>query len=126
MENCYENKCGCGATYYGEKRQPICPGCYETKLRAAESKLTHLHFNLQDEKEIVSDEDLDKAYGNANFGSTEKRDVIRYGVLKCVSGYYQGHTSTCIVTNLGLVDKEYKITPKGRTYLWAAFGKKCV
>jgi len=81
---------------------------------------------LSDELEIVSDADLDKAWGNANFGGTERRDVIRYGVLKCVSGYYQGHTSTCIVTNLGLVDKEYNITPKGRAYLWAAFGKICV
>ena len=72
-------------------------------------------------REIVTDDEVDKAYGNANFGSMEKRDVVKLGVLKCASGYYQGHTSQSIITELGLVDSEYKLTAKGRTYLWEAF-----
>jgi len=43
MENCYENKCGCGNTYYGEKRQPMCPPCYDKRLRAAEAELELVH-----------------------------------------------------------------------------------
>jgi hypothetical protein len=73
------------------------------------------------QQEIVPQDDIDAVWGNANFGGYSRRNVIDLGVLKCASGYYQGHTSTQIITELGLVDKEYKLTPKGRAYLWAAF-----
>lgn len=73
------------------------------------------------EVEIVTDADLDKAYGQANFAGMSKRDVIRQGVLKCASGFYQGQTSKTICQDLGLIDQEYRVTPKGREYLWAAF-----
>lgn len=72
-------------------------------------------------QEIISDEQVDKVHGNANFGSTGKREVVDQGLLKCASGYYQGYTSTKILTEHGLIDKEYKLTAKGRTYLWEAF-----
>ena len=77
---------------------------------------------LNEEVEIISDEEIERVHGNSSFGSTSKRDVVRFGVLKCASGYYQGSTSTQIIKEHGLVDKEYNVTPKGRTYLWAAFG----
>jgi len=70
---------------------------------------------------LVSDKEIDKVWGNANFGSQGRRETVNLGVLKCASGYYQGHTSRCIITELGLIDKEYKITKRGREYLWAAF-----
>ena len=70
---------------------------------------------------IIRDEELIEAFGNANFGSISKRDVVKFGLLKCVCGYYQGHTSTQIITELGLINKEYEITAKGRQYLWLAF-----
>ena len=70
---------------------------------------------------IVSDEELDKAWGNSNFGSMTKRDVVKFAVLKCASGYYQGYTSKIIANELGLINDKYEITPKGRQYLWAAF-----
>lgn len=73
--------------------------------------------------EIVTDEQLDTAYGNAHFGTMTKRDVIRFGVLKCASGYRQGHTSKTICEDLGLITKNYNLTSKGRIYLWAAFSK---
>lgn len=72
-------------------------------------------------EEIISDEEIEHVHGNANFGSMSKRQVVDQGVLKCASGYYQGYTSTRIITEHGLVDKEYNLTPKGKTYLWAAF-----
>jgi hypothetical protein len=75
-----------------------------------------------DVKEIISDEEIDRVHGNANFGEAmTKREVVNQGVLKCASGYYQGHTSTQIITQHGLVDQHYNLTAKGRTYLWAAF-----
>lgn len=71
--------------------------------------------------EIISDEEIERVHGNANFGSMGKREVVNQGVLKCASGYYQGHTSTQIITEHGLIDDKYGLTPKGRMYLWAAF-----
>ena len=74
------------------------------------------------EFELVTDAELDKAYGNARFGTMEKRDVIRLGVLKCASGYQQGRTSKTICMELGLIGlPSYTLTDKGRKYLWSAF-----
>lgn len=81
---------------------------------------------MTEEQEIISDEKIDEIHGNANFGSTSKRDVVRFGVLKCASGYYQGSTSTQIITEHGLVSSKYKLTKKGQKYLWAAFGRLSV
>ena len=78
------------------------------------------------ERDIISDEELDRVHGNANFG-IGKRDVIRYGLLKCASGYYQGHTSKTICEEHGLISrKTYRLTVKGKQYLWAAFGKDSI
>lgn len=72
-------------------------------------------------KEIISDEEIEKVHANANFGSMGKREVVNQGVLKCASGYYQGHTSTQIIREHGLVNDRYELTAKGRAYLWSAF-----
>ncbi len=78
---------------------------------------------IKDERKIISDDEIESVHANANFGSTSKRDVVRFAVLKCASGYHQGYTSNQIATEHGLIDFEYKLTEKGRMYLWAAFGK---
>jgi len=74
------------------------------------------------QKEIITDEEIERVHANANFGGMDKRDVVNLGVLKCASGYYQGHTSTQIIKEHGLINDKYELTAKGRTYLWAAFG----
>ena len=74
------------------------------------------------EHEIISNEEIDRVHGNARFGDgISNRDVVRLGVLKCASGYYQGHTSRIICYEHGLIDADYKLTTKGREYLWVAF-----
>ena len=75
------------------------------------------------ELDIITDEEITKVHANANFGGRLKRDVVRLGILKCASGYYQGSTSTAILREHKLIDAEYNITAKGRSYLWAAFSK---
>ncbi len=72
-------------------------------------------------EDIISDDEIERVHANANFGSMTKRDVVNQGVLKCASGYYQGSTSTQIITEHGLVDAKYRLTKKGKRYLWAAF-----
>jgi hypothetical protein len=72
--------------------------------------------------EIVSDEELDKAWGNANFGNPDKRTLLKYGLLKCMANYHQGRTMTEILKDLKLANEEGEVTPKGNRYLWYAFG----
>ena len=73
-------------------------------------------------QDIITDEEIEKVHANTNFGSMQKRDVVNLGVLKCASHYYQGHTSEQICKEHGLINDKYKLTPKGGTYLWEAFG----
>lgn len=71
---------------------------------------------------LVSDEDMAKAFKHTNFGDQAPRDVLRLSVLKCATGYHQGHTSQSIARELGLLDPEvYALSPRGRLYLWEAF-----
>lgn len=73
-------------------------------------------------EEIVSDEEIARVWGNANFGSVPKRDIIKGVVLKCASGYYTGFTAKQIVFELGLVNPaKWTLTKKGKQYLFAAF-----
>lgn len=79
------------------------------------------------EQEIISDEEIEQVHGNANFGpSLTKRDVVRFGVLKCASGYYQGNTSKLICVEHDLINTKkgkYELTSKGKEYLWEAFNR---
>lgn len=78
-------------------------------------------------EEIISNEEIEKVHAYANFGSgITKREVVNQGVLKCASGYYQGHTSKQICVEHGLIkgmyrEEHYTLTEKGKAYLWAAF-----
>lgn len=81
-------------------------------------------------EEIISDAEIDRVHANANFGSMPKREVVNQGVLKCASGYKQGSTSNQILVEHGLIQRrskvtrDYRLTKKGRWYLWAAFSKE--
>lgn len=73
-------------------------------------------------EEIISNEEINGVWGNANFGSIAKREVIRNTLLKCASSYYSGHTATCIVRELGLVKStNWELTKKGKQYLFEAY-----
>lgn len=75
-------------------------------------------------EEIISDERLNDAWGNSNFGDCTKRDVLADTLLKCASGYYTGHTAKCIAEELGLVTKKWTLTKNGKLYLYYAFCEK--
>lgn len=80
------------------------------------------------EQEIISDTEIERVHANANFGSYPKRDVVKFGVLKAASGFYDGSTAKAICTEHGLFVKDSfhstpTLTTKGGQYLWAAFGK---
>lgn len=76
-------------------------------------------------EEIISDEQIDHAWGNADFGpawNNNKRGLINETVLDCASGYSTGSTAKYIVRTLGLVTPaQWRLTRLGRRYLNAAF-----
>ena len=75
-------------------------------------------------EDIVSNEEIEKVWGRSDFGSMRRREVIKYGLLECVAGYKQGKTAQQIITELGLITEKYRITKKGRQYLWEAFSNE--
>lgn len=81
-------------------------------------------MNVGNTRDIISDEEIERVHGNADFGGMEKRAVVNQGVLKCACGYYQGHTSEQIIREHGLINERYELTPKGKVYLWAAFSSE--
>lgn len=74
-------------------------------------------------EDIVSDDDLARAFRHTNFGGRDPREVVRTGVLKCLAGWHQGHTSKTIGQELGLISAAYRVTAKGKHYLWHACNK---
>lgn len=73
---------------------------------------------------MVTAEEIDAVWGNSNFGSMTRENVVRFGLLKCACGYYQGHTSKSILIELGLItEKTYQLTRRGKYCLWEYFGK---
>jgi hypothetical protein len=75
---------------------------------------------------IVSDEEIDNAWGNANFGDrTNKRHIIADTLLKYVCGYSSGHTIGEICKELGLISSMFAdspiITKKGVSYLFGFY-----
>lgn len=88
----------------------------KVSIQIAESESEH----IEQPSDIVTDEEIDKAWENANFGDISKRKVILESLEKCVQGYRTGRTAECIVTELALV-AEWHLTEKGLRYLKAAF-----
>lgn len=73
-------------------------------------------------EQILSDEKIIEAWGNASFGeSVTKRDVVANALLKFACGYVTGHTIECICKELGLLTKNYNLSTKGKAYLFAHF-----
>jgi hypothetical protein len=77
------------------------------------------------ERELISDADLTRVHGFANFGAMTPRDVIRDGVVKYAMGYTGGHTQLSILIEHALIHKpkpgsyQSTLTKKGRAYLRA-------
>lgn len=81
------------------------------------------HAELKRVAEVVSDEEIARVHGRANFGPTmTPRDVVNEGVLKYAIGYHSGHTQLCILLEHGLITKprpgryDASLTKKGKRY----------
>ena len=70
---------------------------------------------MRKQETMVTAEEINAVWGHSDFGAMSKEDVVKYGLLKCAGGYYQGHTSRSILKNLDLItEKTYKLTRRGR------------
>ena len=72
--------------------------------------------------EIISDEEIIRVHGHANFGDMSPREVVNDGVRKYAIGYTGGHTQLCILMEHGLITKpkpgkySANLTQKGKRY----------
>lgn len=76
--------------------------------------------------EIITDAQIDEAWGNADFGTSARRDVINGGIMKVVGGYSNGFTLRQILNELGLVTLEKytgkaELTSLGRLFVFALY-----
>lgn len=78
--------------------------------------------------EIVSDAEIARVHGHANFGATmSPRDVVNEGVRKTAVGYHCGHTQFSILREHGLITKpkpgsyDADLTKKGKRYARALY-----
>lgn len=74
--------------------------------------------------EMVTLKEVESVWGNANFGprlNADKLQVVKFGILKCAGGYYQGFTSKSICQALGLIGKNYTLTKRGKFCLYEFF-----
>lgn len=79
---------------------------------------------MNKDETIITQNEVDAVWGNANFGGMDRMDVVKYGLLTCAGGFYQGYTSTCILKELGLISLTKKgnvLALKGKRNLYNFF-----
>lgn len=74
-----------------------------------------------DTTEVVSEQELQAAFRNTNFGTPHHRHLLHVAVLKKACGYYCGHTITTIMRELGLIGVSGVPTKKGRRMMQIAY-----
>lgn len=79
----------------------------------------------------ISDEQINAVWGNANFGNSDRREVILTALLQVAGRFCTGHTAMCICQELGLMGHSRKrggarLTKKGSRvmYYWNEADKK--
>lgn len=75
-------------------------------------------------KTNVTDEDIEIAFRNTDFGGANHRSLLEQGVLKKTVGYHSGWTLTQIMIKIGLTTEKGNITKKGRDFMFEAFYKE--
>ena len=72
--------------------------------------------------QIISDAEITRVHGHANFGAMTPREVVNDGVRKYMVGYQGGQTQLCILLEHGLITKprpgryDANLTKKGKAY----------
>jgi len=81
-------------------------------------------------EEIISDADIIRVHGHANFGDMSPREVVNDGVRKYSVGFTGGHTQLCILLEHGLITKpkpgkySANLTQKGKRYARSIWNRR--
>lgn len=92
----------------------------EARQLASDAGMSQADFDRQQLRylKILPDEQIDAAWGSANFGSRGRRDVIKDTLVKVLAGYDTGRTAKVICRELGLIHpRKWMLTVKGRKYI---------
>jgi len=76
--------------------------------------------------EQLTDEVINAAFENTNFGRTDFRTILAETVMKRAAGYHSGWTATTICMRLGLLGKHERPTKLGLTFAFHHYYKPCV
>lgn len=75
----------------------------------------------------LTDEVINAAFENTNFGRTDFRTILAETVMKRAAGYHSGWTATTICMGLGLLSsKNQSATKLGLTFVFHHYYKPCV
>ncbi len=74
----------------------------------------------------LTDEVINAAFENTNFGRTDFRTILAETVMKRAAGYHSGCTATTICMKLGLLSKSTRATKLGLTFAFHHYYKPCV
>lgn len=74
----------------------------------------------------LTDEVINAAFENTNFGRTDFRTILAETVMKRAAGYHSGWTATTICMGLGLLGKQERPTKLGLTFAFHHYYKPCV
>ncbi len=81
-------------------------------------------------EDIISDADIVRVHGRANFGTMTAREVVDDGIGKVAVGYHCGHTQFSILREHGLITKpkgmsyDCNLTKKGKKYYRAVLDRR--
>lgn len=79
---------------------------------------------MSDKNIVPTDEEIDKAFENTNFGPAPKMHILKFSLLKVASGYHTGYTAQCILHELKLINQsgtKPNLSKRGRYCLWEWF-----
>lgn len=72
--------------------------------------------------EHLTDEFIERAFTGTDFGGLDHRKLLEQGCLKAACGFYNGHTLTVIMAQIGLTTKQRgQLTVLGKQFLMEAF-----
>ena len=75
----------------------------------------------------LTDEVINSAFGNTNFGRDDFRTILAETVLKRAAGYHSGWTATTICMRLGLLsEKNQSATNLGLTFAFHHYYRQSV
>lgn len=69
----------------------------------------------------ITDEYIARHFEGMNYGHTNYRDIVGKGCLSAMAGYHNGHTTQCILINMGLTTEKLRLTKRGREFLFWHF-----